>query len=211
MKGRGQGEEILRRAYAGGIRRLAEETPQDLHARQGRQGRGRTHRSTAAVAGKGRHPDRRRQQPFPRHHPPHPVRRKQRIALHRHRRVGRRGRRVEGSVDDARRQPGRVAAREEHFSGDLRQDARRRTVLRLDGRERRRPFRQDGPQRDRVRRHADDLRDLRPDEARPWHDQPGDARGFRGVEQGRTRQLPDRDHPRHPRLQGRRPAPKLWT
>ena len=31
----------------------------------------------------------------------------------------------------------------------------------------------------------------------------GDARGLRRVEQGRAGQLPDRDHPRHPRLQGR--------
>ena len=30
------------------------------------------------------------------------------------------------------------------------------------------------------------------------------ARGLRRVEQGRARQLPDRDHPRHPRLEGRR-------
>ena len=33
--------------------------------------------------------------------------------------------------------------------------------------------------------------------------QRGDARGLRRVEQGRAGQLPDRDHPRHPGLQGR--------
>ena len=36
-----------------------------------------------------------------------------------------------------------------------------------------------------------------------------DARGLRRMEQGRARQLPDRDHPRHPRVQGRRTAQPL--
>ncbi len=38
-----------------------------------------------------------------------------------------------------------------------------------------------------------------------------DARRLRRVEQGRARQLPHRDHPRHPRLQGRRTASRSWT
>ena len=38
-----------------------------------------------------------------------------------------------------------------------------------------------------------------------------DARGLRRVEQGRTRLLPHRDHPRHPRLQGRRRHSRWWT
>ena len=75
------------------------------------------------------------------------------------------------------------------------------------GRERRRPLREDGPQRHRVRRHAAHLRGLRHPEERARDVGLRDARRVRGVEQGRARQLPDRDHPRHPRLQGRgRPA-----
>ncbi len=38
-----------------------------------------------------------------------------------------------------------------------------------------------------------------------------DARGLRRVEQGRTRLLPDRDHPRHPGLQGHRRPAARWT
>ena len=42
-------------------------------------------------------------------------------------------------------------------------------------------------------------------------DQRGDARRLRRMEQGRTRQLPDRNHPRHPGLQGRERASTWWT
>ena len=84
-------------------------------------------------------------------------------------------------------------------------------LLRLGRRERRRPLREDGPQRDRVRRHAAHLRGLRHPEERARDDGLRDARRLRRVEQGRARQLPDRDHPRHPRLQGRRTASRSWT
>jgi 6-phosphogluconate dehydrogenase len=47
-----------------------------------------------------------------------------------------------------------------HAGGDCGASRRRPALLRLDGRGRRRPFRQDGAQRHRVRRHADHLRSL---------------------------------------------------
>ena len=100
-------------------------------------------------------------------------------AVHRHRRLRRRGRRAEGPVADARRQRGGVAARQADLPGRLRADAGRRAVLRLGRRGRRRPLREDGPQRHRVRRHAADLRSLRPDEARARPEQRRDARRLR--------------------------------
>ncbi|MEI9893657.1 MAG: NAD(P)-binding domain-containing protein [Chthoniobacter sp.] len=47
--------------------------------------------------------------------------------------------------------PRRVAAREGHFPGHRRQGGRRHSVLRLGGRRRRRPLREDGAQRHRIR------------------------------------------------------------
>ena len=50
-----------------------------------------------------------------------------------------------------------------------RRQVQRRAVLRLARRRRRRPFRQDHPQRHRICRHADDRRDLRRHARRPRH------------------------------------------
>ena len=75
--------------------------------------------------------------------------------------------------------------------------------MRLGGRERRGPFREDGSQRHRVRRYAADLRSLPAHAGRSGPDQRGNARHLRGLEQHRTGQLPHRDHPRHPGLPGR--------
>ena len=63
-------------------------------------------------------------------------------------------------VDHARRQSCGVAACEGDLPGHRRQGRRRHAVLRLGGRRRRGPLREDGPQRHRVRRHAVDLRGL---------------------------------------------------
>ena len=63
---------------------------------------------------------------FRRHHPPHPIRRVQRPALHRHRRFRRRRRRAPRPEHHARRLTGCLAAREGHLPGDLRQSRRRR-------------------------------------------------------------------------------------
>ena len=79
---------------------------------------------------------------------------------------------------------------------------------RLVGPGRRRPLREDGPQRHRVRRHAAHRRGLRP--ARPGrrHGRGRAGRGVRALEPGRPRLVPDRDH-RQGAAQGRpgqRPA-----
>ena len=73
---------------------------------------------------------------------------------------GRRGRRARGSVDHAGRLQGVVCVPRADPRVD-RRPGRRRAVLRLDGPGRRRPLRQDGPQRHRVRRHAVHRRGLR--------------------------------------------------
>ncbi len=81
-------------------------------------------------------------------------------AVHRHRRLRRRGGCAARAVDHARRQPEGVAAREGDLPVDRGEDPRRGALLRLGRRGRRRPLREDDPQRDRVRRHAADLRGL---------------------------------------------------
>ena len=62
--------------------------------------------------------------------------------------------------------PAGLAAGQGDLPGHLRPHPRRRALLRLDGRGRRRPLRQDGPQRHRVRRHAAHLRGLPAHEGR---------------------------------------------
>ena len=88
-------------------------------------------------------------------------------SLHRHRRLRRRRRRALRPVDHARRQSRGVAAREGDLPVHRRQGRRRHALLRLGGRRRRRPLRQDGPQRHRVRRHAAHLRGLPAAQGRP--------------------------------------------
>ncbi len=167
---------------------------------EGRSGGGRFHRDGAAPPRTGRLHHRRRQLAFPRYHPPHQIPGKQGPALRRHGRFGRRGRRAFRPLHDAGRQPQSLAAGEGHLPGHLRQDAIGRALLRLDGRRRRRPLRQNGPQRHRVRRHAAHLRGLPASEGRARHVERGDAPGLSRLEQGRAGQLPDRNHPRHPGL-----------
>ncbi len=108
----------------------------------------------------GRHHHRRRQLALPGHHPPHQDPRREGHPLHRHRRLRRRRRRAPRPLHHARRQPRSLAARQGDLPGHRRQGRRRQPLLRLGRRERRRPLRQDGPQRHRVRRHAADLRSL---------------------------------------------------
>ena len=83
-------------------------------------------------------------------------------ALHRHRRLRRRRRRAQRPQHDARRQRRGLAAREADLPGDRRQGRpeERHSLLRMGRPARRRPLREDGPQRHRVRRHAADLRSL---------------------------------------------------
>ncbi len=100
---------------------------------------------------------------IPRLDPTHPGAQGQGAALHRHRRLGRRGGGTQGPVDHARRQSRGLAARQADLPGHRRQGRRRHPVLRLGRPRGRRPFRQDGPQRHRVWRHAAHLRGLSPD------------------------------------------------
>ncbi len=86
-----------------------------------------------------------------------------------------------------------------------------RALLRVGRRGRRRPLREDGPQRHRIRRHAADLRGLPDAEGRAGPDGGRTARRLRGVEQGRTGQLPDRDHARHLRQARTRTARRSST
>ena len=124
----------------------------------------------------------------------------------------RRGRRALRPVHDARRQPAAWPQVKDIFQAICRQNAGRRAVLRLGGRGRRRPLRQDGPQRHRVRRHAAHLRGLQLLKERPGHDARGDARGFRRMEQGRTRHSYLIEITRDILgLQGRRRRARWWT
>ena len=81
-------------------------------------------------------------------------------------------------------------------AGSSRRSPRRSTapLLRVRRRGRRRPLREDGPQRHRVRRHAAHRRGLRPAAPRAGLERAGDLRRLRGVEPGRARVLPHRDH-----------------
>ncbi len=89
-----------------------------------------------------------------------------------------------------------VAARQADLPGDRRQGTPDgEPVLRLGRPGGGRPLRQDGPQRHRVRRHAAHLRVVPPPEGPAAASTPTSMqRGLRQVEQGRARQLPDRDH-----------------
>ena len=134
-------------------------------------------------------------------------------ALRRHRRLRRR----RGRAATARRiMPGGAPEAWPHvkpiFQAIAAKVDRRHALLRLGRRRRRRPLRQDGPQRHRVRRHAADLRGLPPDEGRAGAC-PNDEMHqiFAGWNEGDARLLPDRDHARHPRLPGRGRRARCWT
>ena len=202
-----QGQEHHRLPFDTGTGRQPREAAQGvLHGQGGRGGR-RDDRGAAEGARAGRHHHRRRQQSLPGHDSPHAVRRVEGPAVRRHRGFRRRGGGAQGPVDDAGRLACRVAVREADLPGHLREGRGRLAVLRLGRRERRGALREDGAQRHRVRRHAAHLREL-PAHARPLgHVRRRDARGVQEVEHDRARQLPQRDHARHPRVQGhRRPA-----
>ena len=141
----------------------------------------------AAAARAGRHPDRRRQQPLPRHHPPHAasVEGKGLLFI---------GTGVSGGEEGALKGPvascpAAIPPAWPHVKPIFQAIAAKAPdgdpVLRLGrARERRRPLRQDGPQRHRIRRHAADLRGLPADEApaRPGADEMHDV--FAGWNEG---------------------------
>ena len=141
------------------VEALKKPAPRDVDGEGRRDGRP-DDRPGGAASGEGRHHHRRRQfalsliptaapRPCGKGHP-----------VHRHRRFRRRRRRALWPVDHARRQSGGLAAREGNLPVDCGQGRRWLALLRLGGRGRRGPLREDGPQRHRVRRHAADLRSV---------------------------------------------------
>ena len=112
----------------------------------------------------------------------------------------------EGALWGPSLMPGGDEATYRHLEDDPDQDRRQgrlRPVRHLRRREERRPLRQDGAQRDRVRRHAAHRRGLRPHAPRPRPVDRGDRRHLRRVERGRAQVLPHRDH-REDRRRARR-------
>ena len=110
---------------------------------------------------------------------------------------------VSGGEEGARHGPSIMAGGPQARLGPRRADPRgHRRPLRghplrhLDGSRRRRPLRQDGAQRHRIRRHADDRRDLRHHARRPRLRVRGGRPGLRGLEPRPAEILPDRDHRR---------------
>jgi hypothetical protein len=105
-----------------------------------------------------------------------------RPALRRHRRQRRRA----GRTARAQHHAGRLSRRPGRMSSRIFQAI----AAKVDGgtpccdwvgERRRRPLREDGPQRHRVRRHAAHLRGLPAHEGRPRHERGADARGLRAT------------------------------
>ena len=127
-------------------------------------------RRARPAARAGRHHHRRRQRALPRHPPPREAAlREQGLHFVGMRRLRRRGGRAERPVDHARRLRG-VLRDARPDPGVDRRARRRRAVLHAHRPRRRRPLRQDGAQRHRVRRHAAHRRGLRPAPPRRRHD-----------------------------------------
>ncbi len=127
-------------------------------------------------------------------------------ALRRHRRLRRRRGGAQGAEHHAGRHERRMAAHQDHFSGDRRQGRAQGgyALLRVDRRGGLGPLRQNDPQRHRIRRHAADLRGLLSAQARAGPRQRRAVRRLRCVEPDGAGKLLDRDHPRHLQRQGRR-------
>ncbi len=161
---RGRGRD--RREHAGGIRAEARQAARDL-ADGARRARRFDDRAAARAARTGRYPDRRRQLELPRRHSSRQRDRAQRNSLrrrrHERRRVGSRARLLH---DDRRREAGRRPPRSHlpHFGAQHRQRVAHGESSREQGHRRarlpslrargRRPLREDGPQRHRVRHHG---------------------------------------------------------
>ena len=182
---------------------------------QGRRAGGRGHRATAPAARTRRHHHRRRQHP-----------------LHRHRTPRRAARRRWACASSAPASPAARKARArarpscpagrrptwEVLQPDLREHRRQRgrRALRHPHRpRRRRPLREDDPQRHRIRRHAAHLRGLCTASRPPGFRTDEMADVFDALERRRPGELPDPDHrrrsaPARPgdRQAGRRPDPR---
>ena len=162
-----QGHDRALRHDRGAGRRHPPAAAGDHHG-AGRQRGRRADRASARRAVGQRHHHRCRQRQFPRHDAALQGTRRLRPHLHRHGRFGRRGRRAPRPVDHGRRHRGVLEARREGADRNL-GEVRGRALRRLARHRRRRPFRQDHPQRHRICRHADDRRDLRHTARRARH------------------------------------------
>ena len=131
------------------------------HHGQGRRPHRRGDRRAGPAPRGRRHRRRRRQRPLRGHPPARGGAARARPALRRRRHLRRRGGRPEGTQHHAGRLT-RVVRRPGAAAGEHLRQGRRRALLRLHGPRRRRPLRQDGAQRHRVRRHAVHRRGLRP-------------------------------------------------
>ena len=183
-------EHLVARAPRGGVRsgvrlrrvrrRAAEAAHRDHHG-QGRRPDGCRDRLARGGLRAGRHHRRRRQRPLHRHDPPREGGARDRHQLRRRRHLRRRGGRAERPVDHARRL-GRVVGHARTDPALDRRGRRGRAVRDARRPRRRRPLRQDGAQRHRVRRHAAHRRGVRPDPPRHRKDPRRDRRRVRRVE-----------------------------
>ena len=115
--------------------------------------------------------------------------------LHRHGRVRRRGGRAPRPVDHGRRHPANPMRASRAILTAIAAKFEGEPCCGLARHRRRRPFRQDHPQRHRICRHADDRRDLRHPARRARHGAQGrSATVFERMEQGPAQLLSDRDH-----------------
>ena len=145
------------------------QAPAPRHADgQGRRAGRRVHRPPAAPLSKRATSSSTAATPFHGHHPPHQRPRGKGHSLRRHRRFRRRRRRAPRPVASC---PAAIPRRGRTSRPSSSPSPPRWTdgdaLLRLGRRRRRRPLRQDGPQRHRVRRHAAHLRGLPAAAARP--------------------------------------------
>ena len=156
---------------------------------------------------------RRRQRPLRRHPPPRAGAARARPALRRHGRLRRRGGRAPRPVDHAGRLGGGVRRPLGPMFEKIAARRGRHALLRPHRPRRRRPLREDGPQRHRVRRHAAHRRGLRPAARRARRRARREiADIFRDLEHRRPRVVPHRDHRRRARPHRRRaPARRSST
>ena len=144
-------------------------------------GHGCRHRRARGRLRAGRHHRRRRQRPLHRHDPPREGRARDRHQLRRRRHLRRRGGRAARPLDHARRL-GRVVGHARTDPEVDRRDRRGRALRDARRPRRRRPLREDGPQRHRVRRHAAHRRGVRPHPPRHRQVPRRDRRRLRRVE-----------------------------
>ena len=161
------------------------------------------HREPAPAPRRGGRDRGRRELPLRRQRPARGGARAGRHRVRGGRHLRRRGGRAPRALDHAGRQSRRLAPRPGPLPGHQREGGRR-ALLPLGGRGGRRPLREDGAQRHRVRGHAAHLRGLAAHARGPGAGRRRARRDLRRVAARRARFVPHRDHERHPRPEGRR-------